>query len=186
MLIKSKEFLKLKKKVNKLITEDIVDVILFGSSVKEKLHPRDIDIAIIFRSSIKREILKKFQNNLGEKYHTSSLVVDQLFTKPHSLGKTLLYEGISLITDKKISDNFDLKPFSLYTYDLTREKPTKKVRFVYTLKGRSNNKGLIEEFKGRYISPSSFIIPVEKDEEMLEIFKKWDIKFYRKKLLLMS
>lgn len=186
MLTKSKEFLILKKKVHKLLTEDIVDVILFGSSVKEKLHPKDIDIAIIFRDSIERELLKKFQDGLGEKYHISSVVVDQFFTKPHSLAKTLLYEGVSLITNKKISDNFDLQPYTLYIYDLTREKPSKKVRFVYLLKGRAKSKGLIEEFRGKYISTSSFIIPVEKDEEILEIFKKWGIKFYRKKLLLMS
>ena len=116
----------------------------------------------------------------------SSLVVDQFFTKPHSLAKTLLLEGVSLITNNKISDNFDLIPFTLYTYDLKREKPSKKVRFVYLLKGRNQSKGIIEQFKGEYISPSSFIIPVEKDEEMLEIFKKWNIKFYRKKIMLMS
>lgn len=186
MLKKSKEFLGLKKKVLKLLSEGIVDIILFGSLVKEKIHPIDIDIAIIFRDSIKREILKKFQDALGKKYHISSLVVDQFFTKPHSLAKTLLFEGISLISGKKIADNFDLQPFTLYTYDLTREKPSKKVRFVYLLKGRANSKGIIEQFDGLYISQGSFIIPVEKDEEMLEIFKKWGIKFYRKRLLLMS
>ena len=53
MLTKSKEFLRLKKKVNRLLSEDIVDVILFGSSAKEKIEPNDIDIAIIFRNSVK-------------------------------------------------------------------------------------------------------------------------------------
>lgn len=186
MLIKSKEFLRLRKKVNKLLSEEIVDVILFGSSVKEKILPTDIDIAVIFRNSIKRGILKKFQDSLGEKYHITLLVVDQFFTKPHSLAKTLIFEGISLISNKKISNNFDLQSFTLYTYELTKEKPSKKVRFVYLLKGRAGNKGMIEQFNGRYISPSSFIIPVEQDEEMLEIFKRWGIKFYRKKFMLMN
>lgn len=183
---KSKEFSNLKNKIRKLISEDIVDIILFGSAVKEKIQPNDIDIAIIFRKTIEKEILRKFQNALGERYHISSLTIDQFFTKPHSLAKTLLFEGVSLTTNKKLSDNFNLKSSTLYKYDLKKEKPSKKVRFVYLLKGRAKNKGIIEQFNGNYISNSSFMIPVEKDEEMLEILKEWEIKFYRKKLLLMS
>lgn len=186
MLKKSKRYSKLRSKIHKLISKDIVDIVIFGSSVKEKLMPKDIDIVIIFRNNVKREILKRFQSALGEKYHISSLVVDQFFTKPHSLAKTLLFEGVSLITNKKIADNFDLMPYTLYTYDLTKEKPSKKVRFVYLLKGRADGKGIIKEFNGIYISPSSFIMPVKKDEEMLEILKRWDVKFTRKKLMLMG
>ncbi len=183
---KSKEFLGLRKKVSKLVSEGIVDVILFGSFVKQKTSPKDIDLAIVFRDSINRDIIKKFQDALGEKYHISSLVIDQFFTRPHSLAKTLLFEGISLISNKKVSDNFDLQSLSLYTYDLTKEKASKKVRFVYLLKGRGNDEGIIKKFGGNYISPSSFMIPVEKDEEMLEILNGWGIKFFRKRLLLMS
>lgn len=183
---KSKELSKLKNKVRKLISGDIVDVVLFGSSVKEKTSPADIDIAVIFRNTIKRETLKKFQDALDERHHISSLTIDQFFTHPHSLAKTILFEGISLITNKKISDNFNLQPYTLYKYDLKKEKPSKKVRFVYLLKGRAKSKGIIEEFKGTYVSNSLFMIPMEKDEEMLEILKKWEIKFYRKKIMLMS
>ena len=186
MLKKSKEVSSLKKKVFKLVSKNILDVVIFGSFVKDKTNPKDIDLAIIFRDAINRETLKKFQESLGERYHISSLVADQFFTKPHSLAKTLLFEGISLISNKRISDNFDLQPCTLYTYDLKKEASSKKVRLVYLLKGRSKSKGIIEQFKGRYISPSSFMIPVEKDEEMLEIFRKWEIKFYRKRILLMN
>ncbi len=183
---KSKELSKLKNKVSKLVSDDIVDILIFGSAAKEKTNPTDIDIAIIFRKNINRETLKKFQNSLGEKYHISSLTIDQFFSRPHSLAKTLLFEGISLLTNKKLAQNFNLQSFTLYKYDLKKEKPSKKVRFVYLLKGRNKNKGIIEQFKGTYISNSSFMIPIEKDEEMLEIFKMWEIKFYRKKLMLMG
>lgn len=176
----------LKKKVAKLISEDIIDVVLFGSSVKEKLRPNDVDLAVIFRGAVKRETISRFQANLGENYHISALSADQFFTKPHSLAKTLFFEGVSIITGKKISDNFSLDAHILYTYDLTKEKASKKVRFVYLMKGRSVEKGIIKEFNGKYLAPSSFIIPIEKDEEMLKILKDWDIKFFRKKLMLMD
>lgn len=182
---KSKEFLNLRKKVNSLSTKDIIDVAVFGSAVKDKSEPNDIDIAIVFRNDVDRELLKKFQERLGEKFHISSLVADNFFTKPHSLAKTLLFEGMSLVSNKKLADAFGLNPFTLYTYELKKEDSSKKVRFVYLLKGRAKGEGIVDKFKGSYISPSSFIIPVGKDEEMLEIFKKWGVKFYRKKIMLM-
>ncbi|MBU0627700.1 MAG: nucleotidyltransferase domain-containing protein [Nanoarchaeota archaeon] len=186
MLKKLKEYSKLKKVIDNLFSDEIVDVIIFGSAVKDKISPNDIDIAVIFRTDIKREILSNFQKELGERYHISSLLIDQFFNKPHSLAKTLLLEGISLVTGKRLSDNFDLTSSVLYTYDISKEKPSKKVRWVYLLKGRGENEGIVHKFKGTYISNSSFIMPIEKDEEMIELFKQWDIKFYRKKLLLMS
>jgi len=185
MLKKSREFLSLKRKALKLISDDIVDIAVFGSSVKGKIDPTDIDIAVIYRKEVKRDTLQKFQDALGEKCHISSLVVDQFFTKPHTLAKTLLFEGISLITNRQVSATFDMRAFTLYTYNLKKEQPSKKVRFVYLLKGRKGDEGIVRQFKGRYISPSSFLLPAAKDEEMIEILKQWGIKFYREKLFLM-
>jgi len=186
MLKKSKDFLKLRKSINNLINDEVVDIILFGSAAKEKTLPNDIDIAIIFRKEIRRDILKKFQDSLGEEYHISSLVVDKFFVKPHSLAKTLLLEGISLLTNKSLAENFDLKSYTLYTYDLTSEKSSKKVRFIYLMKGRAGNKGVVEKFGGSYIAASSFTVPIDKDEEMLEILKAWSVKFFRRKIMLMG
>ncbi len=185
MLKKSKEFLRLSKSVKKLLSDEIVDIVIFGSSVKEKSQPGDIDIAIIFRHHANIDIIKKFQDALGEKCHVSAVPIDHFFTKSHSLAKTILFEGISLLTNKPLSENFDLKPFVLYTYDLSKQDALTKVKFVYLLKGRTGD-GLIKNVGGRYISPSSFIVPVSKDEEILEVFKTWNIKFYREKIMLVG
>jgi hypothetical protein len=114
------------------------------------------------------------------------LDVDQFFTNPHSLAKTLLFEGISLITNKKISENFNFAAYSLYTYDLSKEKASKKVRFVYLMKGRPGDEGVLKKLGGSYISNSSIIVPAEKDEEMFDILKTWEIRFTRKRIMLID
>lgn len=186
MLKNSKEYLELKNKWKANWKKEIVDIVIFGSFVKNKLKPNDIDICIIFREKIEQTILKGIEAFLGEKHHVSSLVIDNFFTNPHSLSKTLLLEGKSLITGKSIADVFALTPKTLYSYDLSSEEGAKKVKFVYLLRGRNSSDGLVKEWKGEFISNSSFITPIEKDEEIMEVMNKWKIKYKRKKLLLMN
>ncbi len=185
MLKKSKETLKLKVNWKKKWKKDIVDIFLFGSAIKGKQSPNDIDICLVFREKINLEIIKEIGNILGDQFHISSLVVDNFFTNPHSLTHTMLLEGISLISGNKFADVFSLRGKILYNYDLTDEKPSKKVRFVYLLRGRDHLKGLIENWGGEFISNNAFMIDMTKDNEAQELFNKWRIKHKRTKLLLM-
>ena len=74
--------------------------------------------------------------------------------------------------------------YTLYTYDLSKLKNSCKVRFVYALKGRGKEKGLVKELKGRFIAPGCFIIPVKNDKEMQEIMCKWGVKFSKIKIMI--
>ena len=74
----------------------------------------------------------------------------------------------------------------LYSYNLKDMPNSKKVRFVYLLKGRKAEKGLVEVFKGEYISSSSFIIPESKDKEMIEIMALWGVSYKRRRIVLID
>ena len=84
----------------------------------------------------------------------------------------------------KISKEHKLKFFVLYTYDLTKQSKSKKVRFVYVLKGRPKEKGLVEQYKGKFLAPGCFIIPIKYDKDIQHIFEYWKIKFKRKPILM--
>jgi len=84
---------------------------------------------------------------------------------------------------KEISVKHKLKLLALYTYDLSKQSKSKAVRFVYLLKGRKKDLGMVKEFKGSFLAPGCFILPIRKDKEMQEIFKLWQIKFKRKLIL---
>jgi len=174
----------LRKRLKGLDLAEIADIFLFGSAVKGKEFPKDIDICIIFRKRISREMIKNVEDRLKEfDMHISSLVIDNFFRKPHSLIKTLLIEGISILNGKPFIQNFSFSSYVLYSYDLSKLKASEKVRFVYLLKGRKGV-GIIEKMNGEWITDSCFIIPIQRDSEMLIILKKWSIPFKRKEALI--
>src|SRR3989338_159786 len=169
------------KKIAEGYSSSIVDIILFGSVVKSKTEPKDIDICLIFRDDVSLDIVKDIGSKLGEKVHVSSLSINNFLNKKHSLVQTLLFEGISVKSGNRISENYSLDSHALYYYDISDMKKSDKVRFVYLLKGRKKGVGLVNKFGGEFLVPGCFIVPVEKDNEVLEIFNKWKIKFKRKK-----
>lgn len=174
----------LKEKLKGIDLSEIADIFLFGSAVKGKEFPGDIDICIIFQNKISENAVKDVENRLKEfNAHISSLVVDNFFRKPHSLTKTILLEGISIITGKPIIQNFGFSSYLLYSYNLSKLKSSNKVKFVYLLKGREE-KGIIEKMNGEWIANGCFIIPIQKDSEMLIILKKWQVPFKRKEVLI--
>lgn len=84
----------------------------------------------------------------------------------------------------EISKENALKFFVLYTYDLKKQPKSKAVRFVYLLKGRKGEKGLINNFRGKFLAPGCFILPFKKDREMKEVFSLWKVP--HKKMLLLT
>ena len=174
----------LKEKLKGIDLTEIADIFLFGSAVKGKEFPKDIDICIIFRKQISKEIINEIENKLKNlNIHISYLTTDNFFKKPHSLIKNLLLEGISILTQKPFIKNFGFVSYVLYSYKLSKLKLSEKVKFIYLLKGR-RTQGIIEKMNGEWMTDSCFIIPIQKDSEILIILKKWQIPFKRKEVLL--
>lgn len=181
-----KEFLRLKDKWKKEWKREIVDILLFSSLARGKSKPGDVDICLIFREKVNLKIVKTVEGILGERYHISSLTANDFFIRTHSLVKTLLLEGESLISGKKFAEGFGLEAKLLYSYDLSQEKASKKVKFVYLLRGRESPGGLVKKWRGEFISKSAFIVPVGKDSEVQEVMEEWKIRHKRRRIMLMS
>lgn len=185
MLKKSEICLDLKKIFKK--RKDVLDVVLFGSLAKGKTEPNDIDVCIIFRENTDSDFINELnQEKRFERIHFSALTADNFFRNPHTLIRSVLFEGKSLITNKKLSNLYGLNAYAMFTYDIRKLQNSKKVRFLYALKGRKNQTGIVEDFKGRFIAKNAFIIPVGKDREMIEVMEMWNIKFERKQIFLIS
>lgn len=176
----------MKKKWNKQWKAKVVDILLFGSAVKGKNNPNDVDLCIVFRDKVDLNIVRETGLILGDKFHVSSLVVDNFFTNVHSLAKTILFEGKSVIARKNLSETLGLNSSLLFSYNLSKEDKSKKVRFVYLLRGRGNDTGLVKKWGGEFISNNAFILPVNKDNEAQEVFNGWKVNFKRRRLLLMG
>jgi len=174
----------LKEELKKIDLTEILDIFLFGSAVKGKEFPKDIDLCIIFRKKVDDKTLISMEKRLKNlNVHLSSLVADNFFRKSHSLVKALLVEGISIFNGKSFINNFGFFSKILYSYDLSNLAASKKVRFVYLMKGRKE-KGMVEKIGGEWMTDSCFIIPIIKDSEILSILKKWQINYKRKEILI--
>ena len=132
-----KDILKIKKDLKELIiNKNILDIIVFGSFVKGKLNPNDIDIALIVENS-------KININYKEKYHFSILSIKDIFTKHHSLVNTLLREGYSIKYGKSFSELFKFSNKILFFYELNNLSASQKVKLVNNLHGKKHD-GLVE------------------------------------------
>ena len=176
----------IKKECKKALDQNIADILLFGSLARGKIDANDIDLCIIFREDINQNIVNRLShalegNNINA--HISALNIAEFFTKPHSLIRTLLKEGKSIITGKNLADNFGLETFTLYNYNLTLLKKTDRVKFVYLLKGRKKT-GIIESNNGIFLAPGCFIAPIKSDHEIKSLFDFWKIKYNRRIILL--
>ena len=74
----------------------------------------------------------------------------------------------------------------LFWYELTSLPASIKVRFVYALKGRKGEAGLVETRGGEFLVNGCFILPREKEKEMKEIFHLWKVKFKSKAVVMVK
>jgi len=84
---------------------------------------------------------------------------------------------------KNLSKKHNLILLALYTYNLANIKKSKAVRFVYCLKGRGSEAGIVSKLNGKFLAPGCFLIPIKNDKEMQDVFKLWGLKFKRRLML---
>ncbi|MBR9692149.1 nucleotidyltransferase domain-containing protein [Candidatus Woesearchaeota archaeon] len=153
--------------------KDIEDFYIFGSFVKGKFKPSDIDVALITQekdfkllSSVLKEV-KEYHN-----LHIEMFLFKEIFTEP--VWKSLLSEGFSIKKNKYLRDLMDIKSGVLYKYSLKKMNRSEKTMF---------NRAFTEELKttkGNSVSAGSVIIPIEKEKEFDDFLGCWE-KIEKKK-----
>ncbi len=74
----------------------------------------------------------------------------------------------------------------LYSYNVSRLKPSDRVRLIYVLKGRGKEKGLVKKLNGKFLANACFIIPIKHEKEIQEVFKFWKVPFKQIKIMLIN
>jgi len=159
--------------------ENIIDILLFGSVVKGKLEPNDVDILIIYNKNLNKELIygfKKKLDNLISNVNITSVNYYDIFNKNFQARESFLIEGYSLIRNAFVSKGMGFSNMVLFKYDLNGLTKSQKMQFYYGLNGR-NQKGLLEMLKAYKFSENLIICSVEKEEELKEFFEFNKIKF---------
>lgn len=191
MLKELKELSLAKKEIKKyIIKEKIIDAIIFGSVMRGKEKPRDVDLCIIIneKDELKGLDLIDSLSKITDKYKKFkfqiNLLTEKQFIDGNTLTNTLIKEGFSIKKDKKIAEVFGFECDSLFIYSLNKFSNTKRVKFHYVLKGRYNKKGILDDLKGKFLGTGTIILPSENEEKLKEVFEKWGVNYKIKTILI--
>jgi predicted nucleotidyltransferase len=166
----------IKNKLSKYLKDnEVLDMVVFGSAVKGKLNPNDVDIAIISEKDINFSL---------DGFHFSLIKPVDFFKNPSSLINTLFREGFSLKKDKSFSEIYKFSSKVLFNYSLVSLSSSDKVKIVNVLRGKNKSRGLVLENNGEWLSNNLFIVPVGNEHLFERFFLNSKIK-YRKNYILM-
>ncbi len=174
---------KLKNLLKKHLKNNIADMFIIGSSIKNKNIPRDTDIIVLFKEKNLKQVEETLFNikedlDFIKEAHIEPLFVDDMFAE--SIFLTILHEGFSVRNSKTISDMLNLKSYSIFSFNLMNLSKLNKVRFAQTLYGR-NKDGLLQAAKGISLGQGSFMVQVHDEEIFKELMKKWKISYKHKR-----
>lgn len=176
-------------KVQAIIKEnenEILDVVLFGSLVRGKEKPEDLDLLVIYKKNINSELINKMRKEfetLGVEVDLVPKSYNDLFKSAFIARESYLSEGYSLIQRKFIAEGLGYKPMVLFRYDIKGFTKSQRMRFYYSLYGR-NTEGMIKKLRLCKFSERIIISPVEESENVKDYFKSWSIKYLEIPILL--
>lgn len=169
----------LQKKQGLNYSENIFDIVQFGSSIMRGNKPNDIDIAVIFKSiplkqqlEESQQIKKQLAASFSLPIHMSSYDLYSLFNEGNFAREGILFYGKSLISSKYFASRFGLTPRIQLEYSLSHLEKKDKVRFNYLLNGKKGEYGLLREYNGRLIKPGLIEIEPPYENIFVESIKK--------------
>jgi len=154
---------------------EIKDIILFGSILKGKLNPNDIDILILFNKKIDKDLEYEFkqQTKIKNLEIISKTLLDPSFTAREGI----LFEGFSLINKKSISSEYGFESKGMFIYNTKKLNNTNKTKFYYALNGRRKFKGMADSLQAIKLSDNILLVSLDKISLAKEFFNHWSIEF---------
>ena len=155
----------MKKNLKKLLKKsDIIDIIVFGSFLKQKEKVSDIDIAVIIK-----EISLDLPEEFDKKIHVTQIRVSDILNT--ALILSLLCEGYSIKQDAYLRDIHDIKPMKLYDYNLLNLNKSQKTQFAAALRK------LLKRVKGEKVGSGAVLVPYEWTSYFEEFLDVWELKY---------
>src|SRR3989344_6409 len=118
---------------------EILDIVIFGSFVRGKEKPKDIDLLLIYKSKVNAELsysIKKEFESFNLKVDLVSKAYSDLFKSAFVARESYFSEGYSLVQKGFISEKLGFKPTVLFRYGLSNLNKSERMRFYYSLYGR--------------------------------------------------
>lgn len=169
---------KLNKHINKYLKEkEILDIILFGSLMKGKDNPKDIDLLIIFKEKINKELELKIRRELGKNYEINSINEKELTSNNFKAKEGIYLEGYSFSKKTTLADSLGFFTTAYLKYDIKNLKGSNRIKFYYALIGRDNKNGFLTKIEATRFSDNVIICNYSEIEKLKEFFESWKITY---------
>jgi predicted nucleotidyltransferase len=185
----AEEFLKSLRLESKIVKhKELIDIVLYGSSVKGKRKIGDIDILFIFNNlplEKRLEITQAFKSKLkANNLDIKSINLREFFDSTFLARQGVLLEGISLRDKKPLAQKLGFESFTMFIYDSNKLSNTEKVKLAFALNGRRNEKGLIEKLNLQKFGNNRLLSPMENSNLFSEFLEKSKIDFKIENILI--
>jgi len=154
--------------------EGVEDIIIFGSFVKGRTFPNDVDIAFIVKNkdlSLVQPIKKTIGN---ENMHIKFIRVEETYSNPLFL--SLLKEGYSIKKNDFLRNVLGIRPMKMYIYDLKHLDKSKKTLFGMAVKKNLKKVG------GEKIGSGAVLIPIGQTGYFEDFLDVWGMKYKTREL----
>ena len=152
--------------------EDVWDIGIYGSLVRGKKDPNDVDFVIFLekQKSIedKLSLSQRFRENLKDVIKNSSVEVVSVedFLDPSFMARQgILGESFLLYRKKYLADILGFKTCTIFKFGLGGLSNSQKTIFRYAINGRRRQKGVLPEVFGEKLGSGAVKIPVENTEK---------------------
>jgi predicted nucleotidyltransferase len=193
MLGKQSTSTKLKSEIKRFFIKNkdiLLDIIIFGSFIKGKEKPNDIDLLILYKNKKnleKSHELKKILDREGYNVDITDKTYSEIFKDSFKIREDILSEGYSIINNKFLSESFGYISFILFKYELKGFTKSNRMRFYYSLQGRNKeDTGILNDLNTLKFSDTVLLCPVENAEKMKEYLDYWKIKYAEFPIMLPS
>ncbi|MFH0817966.1 MAG: nucleotidyltransferase domain-containing protein, partial [Candidatus Micrarchaeota archaeon] len=130
---------------------ELIDIIAFGSAVRGKESPADLDLLLLFRDEVHSETVYELRGILergGFKADVLGKSWNEMLSSDFLARESVLSEGVSLVSRKGLAEGFGYRSFIMFRYDMKGKTNTEVTKFYYALYGRKREGGFLKEVMG--------------------------------------
>src|SRR3989344_858236 len=172
--------IKLRSELQKFISKakEIEDILVFGSLMRGKEKPNDIDILVIFKNKIDKEMEYNLGKILRKYYPSISLISkyrEDIRKSSFNARESVLFEGFSLLSGKNLAQEYGFNSFGMFKYDFSQWDKLQKTKFYYGLNGR-RGEGISQKLDCIRLSDKVILVPLNKTEKFREFLESWNLE----------